>query len=207
MRSESHAFRVTCVQGHMRSGFHAFRIPCVQGHIRSGSHAFRIPWASGLHAFRIPWASGLHAFRIPCFQDSMLSGFHGLRGFACGSLVQDMIVSLGMPEPSIAAPNGSSSSLAPIQLSRSAIASKGLALACTPASKQEGAPLTTLHDSAKRNERQCSRADPIRMDTRNPQKWDQHILLRSRFFQVEKGEMSEPSLRSWHSVPSIYGET
>ena len=53
-------------------------------------------------------------------------------GDACGSLVHAMMVSFEMPESSMAFPKASSSSLAPIQLRRSASASNGLADACTP---------------------------------------------------------------------------
>eukprot|EP00966_Prymnesium_polylepis_P050570 1170579-Prymnesium_polylepis.1 len=49
-----------------------------------------------------------------------------------------MIVSFGIPDASIALPNASSSSCRPFQLRRSARASKGLALACTPLSPTLG---------------------------------------------------------------------
>ena len=52
-----------------------------------------------------------------------------------------MMVSLVMPDESIALPKASSSSLAPIQFRRSARASKGDADACTPLSPTLGSDL------------------------------------------------------------------
>mmetsp|Transcript_18403 Transcript_18403/g.30517 ORF Transcript_18403/g.30517 Transcript_18403/m.30517 type:complete len:205 (+) Transcript_18403:1911-2525(+) len=56
----------------------------------------------------------------------------------CGSLVQSIMVLLGMPAACRALPNSSLGSLAPTQFIRSASASNGEALACTPLSPTLG---------------------------------------------------------------------
>ena len=53
---------------------------------------------------------------------------------AWGSTVHAWMVAAGMPADNSAAPKGSACRLAPVQLRRSARASKGDALACTPLS-------------------------------------------------------------------------
>ena len=60
----------------------------------------------------------------------------------CGSFVHAMILSFGIPASSIALPKSSPSSVAPIQLSRSASASNGDADACTPLSPTFGSLLS-----------------------------------------------------------------